>query len=107
MKHAWLYFDLFHVLKGEPLSFGFSTYGSLIYMSTVPQCMVLKEKVPFVITVYSTFACGMMDCVLPAHLFVTGWLVFHSDMSSWLTGCEISKNSLSLYKKSRTDLETE
>ena len=36
MKFAWHCTDLLQILEGEPLSFGFSTYGSWISASAVP-----------------------------------------------------------------------
>ena len=38
MKHTWLYSDLFQALKEQHLSLGFSTDGSLISASAVPDC---------------------------------------------------------------------
>ena len=38
MKHAWLYAHLLEALKGESLSSGFSTDGSLISASAAPHC---------------------------------------------------------------------
>ena len=38
MKHIGLYSHLFQVLKGELLSSGFSTDGSIISASAVPHC---------------------------------------------------------------------
>ena len=38
MKHAWLYSDLLQALKEEPFSSDFSTDGSLISASAVPDC---------------------------------------------------------------------
>ena len=46
MKHAWLYSDLLWASKGEPLSSGFSTGGSLISASALPYCGGWNGAVP-------------------------------------------------------------
>ena len=43
VKHSWLYSDLLQALKGEPLSSGFSTDGSLISAPAIPHCRAEME----------------------------------------------------------------
>ena len=40
MKHAWLFSDFLHALKGERLSSVFSPDGTLISASAAPHCGV-------------------------------------------------------------------
>ena len=43
MQHAWLYSDLLQAFKREHLGSGFSTDGTLISVSTVLHCRVLRH----------------------------------------------------------------